>query len=313
MQASTLGKGIENIQRWEGDPATYHQIQPARVSCSMIKAYAEDPESCWEQYVAGIGHREPSPSMQFGTDFEHLVFTGSLPGHAVLIPSEVLRHDNRDGKTVLVKQGTAWTEFKRRMEGEHGPDVRLLKADEWEKQVTPLLVAQEKARAHDAAAKLLWGEGETHVAYVWDDVSTGVILPCKCQLDILFGSEGTVLVDVKTASQNAMSDRMSIARQINEFKYHWQAWWYTSAHLAMTGRLVPFVFVFVGNKAPHSVQVIELEPEWYDLAEAQVRTYLGRLAQSWESGVWRPQGWGVIQKVKPPKWAITNWEDECWL
>lgn len=309
---STLGQGIENIQRVEFEtPDLYHKIDPPRVSNSILKAFAEDPEDCWESNLAPAEfrvHREPTPSMIWGTNLETLFFYDRLPG--VVIPNDVMRTQQREGKTIYVRAGDKWESWKAAQIETHGPDVQLLRQDEWDKQIAPLLIARDKARSHDAAAKLLWGEGEPHVTYTWDDVSTGVRIPCKAQLDRL--SKRGIIIDLKSAQQAALGSRIALAGHLLKFKYHWQAWWYKHCVLAATGKNMPFVFVFVGNKRPHSVQVVEMTDDWLDLAENQVRTHFGQLAQAWQSGVWKAPGWGEVQRLVPPRWAA-NWEEDSWL
>lgn len=269
----------------------------------MLKLFADDPEDCWEQYVAPPElrvRREPTPSMIWGSNFERLVFYDRLD--AILIPQDVL---NSDGH----RKGGKWLEFKGRMD-EEKPGQQLLTQKEWDSQIMPLLVARDKARSHDAAAKLLWGAGEAHVSIVWDDVSTGVVLPCKCQLDLLH--DRGIICDLKTARQDALGSRQALAAHLLKFRYHIQAWWYTHAVLGLTGKLCPFVFVFVGSKRPHGVQVVEMTEPWMTLAENQVRTYLGQLSQAWQSGVWKPAGFGQIQKIDPPHWS-DRWLEDSWM
>jgi hypothetical protein len=300
MENSTLGQGVKNASKVTlADPEEYHQIEPFRVSNSMLKSFSDDPEDCWERYVAKISHFEPTPSMLWGRAFERLVLYDKLD--AVVIPPEVL---NSDGH----RKGAKWTEWKEQQTEQLGSSVPTLTQKEWESQIAPLLVARDKALSHESAAKLLWGKAETHVNYLWDDVSTGVEIPCKCQIDILH-SRG-VIVDLKTANQMALQNRASLAAHILKFRYHHQAWWYRHGHFAVTGKLLPFVLVFVGSKRPHSVQVIDME-DWMELADVQIRTVFGQLSQTLQSGIWKPFGWGTIQKLSPPRWA-SKWYEDGW-
>ena len=105
-----LGQGIEAVQRLEIEPADYHKMPEPRVSCSMLKAFADDPEACHEEYIARTFRREPTDSMRWGLNFEQLVFYDRLP--AVKIPQEVLRKQMREGKDVFVRAGAAWEAWR---------------------------------------------------------------------------------------------------------------------------------------------------------------------------------------------------------
>ena len=123
-----------DVEQWECTSEEYHR-DPS-LSQSKIKHFRDDREDFYERDIL---HSVYVPStkkfQQFGLDTERLMFYGVTPG--VLIPQEVLRRNEVDGKERFTRAGVPWREFKARMEAEHGPDVELLKADEWDQRWPP--------------------------------------------------------------------------------------------------------------------------------------------------------------------------------
>jgi hypothetical protein len=303
-----IGDGIANARTLEVGSEEYHSIYA--VSTSMLKAYFDDPETAYERYVLRTAKQKESKAFEFGKRLERMVFFNEQP-KAVVIPLDVMSKRKKagtDDEYTYAKSGPAWLDFKSRMEAEHGPDVLLVKQEEFDRDVSPLLIAHERLREHPAARKLLWGRGEPHVSILWDDVSNGIpYVPHKCQLDIL--SSAGVIVDLKTISPANSKDTYAFQRHVWEYKYHWQSWQYRHAVKALTGDLMPFVFVFVQSEEPFRVRVFELPDDWYEAAEAQVRATLQRLVWSLRSDVWRPEHWGEIEQLPILRWAPAALED----
>lgn len=263
------------------------------VSQSMLKLYLDDPGKFRDRYVLGIEQQGPEARhFQWGKDFERLVFADELPG--VLIPEEVLARSERDGKVVLSRRGAAWTEWRDRILAEQ-PDARLLKAEEWESQVQPYLLARDNLREHARAMKLL--RGERHVVITWEDEETG--LPCKCQLDTV--SQWRILTDLKTTRDARPTE---FAKSVWNFGYHIQAEWYRRAWERLTGELWPFTFVAVQTSPSYAVEAFDLAPIWYDMAQQQIREGMRRLARAYERDDWHTPTFGSVVVLEPPAWAV---------
>lgn len=287
------------IDLWHCTAEEYHA--DASLSQSKIKAFLRNPEGYYEQYVAQTSLPTATPKhFVFGTDFERLLFYGETPG--VLIPIEVLSHSERNGKDVYSRRGTAWKEFEDRMKATHGEDVRLLTPAEWQQDILPLLIARDKLREHDAAKKLVYGQGFPHAAFRWED-DTG--LPCKCQLDMLHGydpeggSEPKIIVDVKTAADSSPA---AFSKAIGNFGYHLQACWYREAVRQWCGKTLPFVFVVSQSKPPYTCEVYELTPDWYTIAETQIRTAIDAILKCQETNHWHRETHGQIVPLNPMPW-----------
>lgn len=305
---TTLGTGVKDARLVDVGSEEYHQIDA--VSNSMLKAFSSDVETCHERYVLKVADQKESKAFDFGKRLERIVFFDEQP-NAVVVPQAALSQRKKpgtDNEFTYAKSGPAWAEFKTRMETEHGPDVLLLKQDEFDKEIAPLLIAVERLRQHEAANKLLWGDGDPHQTILWTDTSMGFDLPCKCQLDLL--SKRGVIIDLKSCSPAMSRDDFAYQRAVWGFKYHWQAWWYRHAVKALTGESLPFVFVFVQSEAPFRVRVWELDEAWLELAEVQVRETLGKLGRCWQSGVWLPEHFGEVERLPILPWAQRSMEEE---
>lgn len=324
MKTPTMGQGIRDAQIIDVGTEEYHRMICDRqdvapcdgaiggtpyVSCSMIKSFMDDPQSCWEEYVARIVTREPNKGMIFGTALERLCFFEESP-NAVTIPNEVLqaRRKANSDEVTYAKSGAPWNEWKERMIAEHGADVRLLKVEEFSKEITPLFMARDALQAHEAAAKLIWGDAEPHVTVTGVDESTGIALPVKMQLDLKHSRN--LLVDLKSCAPSILDSAASLMNRVRDYGYHLQAWSYVSLWYALTGEILPFIFVFVSSESPFRVRVFELDDPWMELAEIQWRDGLSRLSKCWQSGVWQPEDYGRIIKLPCPRYAMTAWEDE---
>ena len=276
----------------EIDAEAYHEMPG--VSQSMIKQFVEDPGIYRERYV--LGQRPSGPEAKhftWGKDFEKLVFYDELPG--VVIPNEVLARSEREGKEIFSKRGAAWTEWKARQIEEHGEGVRLLRADEWAKDVEPYLIARDNLRLHGKAMKLL--NGERHQVLTWQDEETG--MPCKCQLDTV--SRWRVLTDLKTSRDIRRSE---FNRSVWKFGYHIQAEWYRKAWQRLTGELLPFTFVCVQTSPSYGCEAYDLDPKWYELAQQKIREGILGLAKAYETDRFVTPTFGTVTTLSPEPWML---------
>lgn len=272
--------------------ANYHETV-AGVSQSMLKAYRDDPGKYRDRYVLGQTEEIPESRrkiFQWGKDFERLIFTDELPG--VLVPQEVLARSEREGKAIYSRRGAEWTEWKERTLREQ-PGARLLRQDEWDKEIAPLLQARDQLRAHTKANKLL--DGDRNVALAWEDEATG--MPCKCEIDVV--SRWRTLTDLKTAQSASPADFL---KAIWNFGYHIQAYWYRRAWQRLTGEDWPFVFVVVQKTPSYKVETFDLAPAWYDMAAQQIGETMQQLKASYDTNQWTTATFGKVTTLEPATW-----------
>ena len=284
------------VERWYCTSEEYHR--DLSLSQSKLKHFMADPEDFHERDVLhSVDAPETKAFQQFGLDAERLMFYGQTPGQ--VIPLEVLSQAQTGKGIQDRKAGPDWREFEARMQAEHGPDVQLMKPEEWDKAVPPILIARDKVREHDRANKLIFGEGSPHVALRWIDPL--IDMPCKCQIDMLHGPDGNprIIVDYKTA---AAVEEEEFRRAVGRFGYHYQAWWYRRAVKFYCGQTLPFAFVVSKNKPSYHCEVFDLSEKWYRLAERDMLKALVGVKHAFEEDDWTTETHGRITTLNPMPW-----------
>jgi hypothetical protein len=283
------------------------------LSQSKIKDYLKDPQQFYRLHVARTEpHKPPTKAMQFGTDVERLAFYGQLD--AIVIPQEVL---NGQGH----RKGAPWTAWEAQQRAIHGPEMKLLKAEEYAEVCGPIMQAVDGLRSHDYANRLIFGEDTVrHIRMRWVDEITG--LPCKCELDLL--TLQNVLGDLKTCRDVSMT---GFSRQVLSLGYYIQQLFYRDALREcarfidqqpdndLSRRLRPVLerirdgeetlccWVAVKNQPSYHAEVHPVDPDWYFLAEAVVRQAMAEIKQGYDTGRWQTRTHGQITTMKCPKYA----------
>ena len=127
------------------------------------------------------------------------------------------------------------------------PGCMVMKAAEYEE----IDGARKAVEGHPIAVGMLRG-GVAESSLYWTDKETGIL--CRCRPDYMLKDEA-VLVDLKKTQSATAED---ICRTIANYGYHTQAAFYMAGFEAIFGYDPFFRFVFVEEKAPHGVRVVEL-------------------------------------------------------
>lgn len=289
------------------------------MSQSALKVFIQDPQQFYRQYVARTAPpREPTPSQEFGTAVEDLAFRDTL--NAFVIPASAL---NADGH----RKGAAWAAYVNQMVNEHGPNVKLCKADEFSKPLGPAAVMQavDNLRGHEQARNLIWGESLKNVRIRWTDELTG--MQCRCEIDLLHAN--SIIGDLKTAADVSVQ---GFHRAVVNFGYHIQAFFYREAlrHVAKyldeqpdsevlrfarpmlerirEGENILCCWVAVKNKPSHYAETHPVDEAWYTIAEPIVRQKMLELKRAHETNYWQTPTHGRFTSLKPEKWAYNALE-----
>ena len=304
-------------QFWETTAEEYRA--DSSLSQSKIKDFLRDPQQFYRQHVARTEpHKPPTKAMIFGTDVERLAFYGSLP--AMVIPQDVL---NAQGH----RKGAAWTQWEAAQIAQHGPDMKLLKAEEFADVCGPIMQAVEGLRSHQWANEFMFGGGAVrHVRMRWVDEITG--LPCKCELDMLHLNN--IIADLKTARDVTVT---GFQRQVLQLGYYIQGWFYREAlrriaqfidqqpDCEMARQCRPilervldnepplFCWIAVKNNPSYHTEVHPADDDWYSLAEPIVRQAMAEIKRCYETGRWQTSTHGTITNMKCPKFAFNILEE----
>ena len=296
-----------------------YRADPA-LNQSGIKMFLRDPQEYYQRCITrSLPQKPPTKAMQFGTDVEAFAFYERLP--VVMIPQDVLQRRVVSGKEQFARAGAAWTEYETRQKLLHGEDVKLVKQEEFQGEVAPILSAVNSLREHKMAADLVFGNTAKHVRIKWTDDITG--LQCKCEIDLVELDRG-VIPDLKTAQDNS---RSGFQRAVMNFGYYIQANFYRTAlhELAeyhedlpdteLANALRPLLasvrdgeqllccWIALKNKPSYSVEVYPVAQDWYSIAETITRDAMFQIAEAHRTGRWQTKTHGSAAELPCPAWA----------
>lgn len=309
---------------WTDATKEEYHADPA-LSQSSLKVFMKDPQQFYRQYVVRIEPRkDPTPAMEFGTAVEDLAFRNHLNAH--IIPVSAL-HPTSGAKSNAAGQ-TNWSSYRDSMIAQHGPNVKLLKADEYDKPMGPGAVMQcvENLRGHEKAQQLIWGESIKNVRIRWTCKYTG--LQCRCEIDLLHHL--SIIGDLKTCFA---VDMEGFHKAVLQNGYYIQSFMYREALQAVAehldeqpdsevlefcrpmleriadGENILCCWIGVKNKPSHHVEVHACSENWYTIAEPIVRQKMFELRQCYETNRWQTLTHGSMTNLEPKKYAYNVLEE----
>ena len=131
-----------------------------------------------------------------------------------------------------------------------------------------------------AAGYIFGGDGRNECPLFWDCHFT--CAPCKALLDRVI--PGVAIVDLKKIGKQATLS--NIWYQILDLGYDFQGAFYQEGWRKITGETLPFVLVFVEDKPPHGVRVVQLDPEMMPAMLNKCVRALERALECQQSGIW---------------------------
>lgn len=273
---------------WKCTAEEYH-ADCDRQSRSMAWLYRNDPQDYFEQFVSRTGtRRPPTPEM----------ITGSL-SHLFILEPERLKTDVAVyPRTVLSVSGARGTNAAKRFEEENAGKV-VVKEDEF--KLAQMIVDAVRCDSVVKRLRLLEG-GQPERTIVWQDIETGLL--CKCRFDY---SKPRLLVDIKTTTDERPQAFSSTAAN---FGYDFQDAFYRLGEERAGGEPPQMVFIAVTKKPPIKVACHELDAEFRDVAERDVRNTLNALAKSIQFDDWLPEHRKQINEIKPPLWRVNSYRWE---
>ena len=158
------------------------------------------------------------------------------------------------------------------------------------------------------AKKLIFGKGESEVAFFWTDPDTGE--KCKIKVDRLVKYRRKwYVVDYKTT---ACAETFRFNSDIWKMGYFMQAAMYTEGVMKAKGmRKRPgFLFVAQEKKPPYSVNVIEVTDEVMNAGIAKFHQLLGKYHQCKALDQWPGYVDRIPNDAFVPTWAEREMEDE---
>jgi hypothetical protein len=187
-------------------------------------------------------------------------------------------------------------------------EFRTNEAKAWRDSQAATVIAQSEMHAAEdqkaailakpEAAKLIHG-ARMQVGFRH---KTPHVFDSKGLIDIV-PDDGETLVDLKTCQPSALESHRALQRHIFEWGYHIQAGAYAEGYSIASGEeRTRFKFIFVSNKPPYTVAVVEL-PLAAILYGAQLSTQgMAKLAECLQRDVW-PSMWDGEVTIDLPSYA----------
>lgn len=113
--------------------------------------------------------------------------------------------------------------------------------------------------SRNSDCRMILAKGRAELSYFWTDPETGI--PCRIRPDwIIQDIFGRIigLADLKTTDD---ASKEGFRRSVEKYGYDLQAAFYVDAIKQLIGRELPFFFIAVEKKAPHSVAVYRADDE----------------------------------------------------
>jgi hypothetical protein len=243
------------------------------VSASDLKYMAISPLH-YEAYKEGLFSQEDNQALIFGDAFHSLVLEPERFEKEYAV-------ENFEGCN-LNKNSKAYKEARTNWLESVG-DRKILSANDYE------TLCRMKAVVDKIASPLFQG-GEPELSFFIED-RHGIIR--KCRPDY-FNEDLGIVVDLKTTSAKTEEE---FQKSIWNFKYHWQEYWYREVLRLLGKDIKKFVFVAVSKAQPHLCWVVELEPEWLEIAEKEVEEVVNSYVRYLQSGIA-----DVVKKIDLPYW-----------
>lgn len=241
------------------------------LSYSGLKEFAKSPAHFkhWQTEA-----REPTEAMKFGAAL-----------HASLLEPD---------KLAVQSGGTTWR-TKGFKEFEHENPEKVCVPEEVFKNIELM----STSLLSNITVKNMLARAAKETELFWED--NDYSFKCKCKLDMLFVKNNTAIIaDIKTTDD---ATPQAVSRTIANYKYHWQAYWYSYA-VRQVRRVkdVKFFWIFVEKKPPYSVGLYEPDAEMLDVASRQIQELLPDYAECLEADYW-PSISSQTQTISLPRWA----------
>lgn len=169
----------------------------------------------------------------------------------------------------------------------------VLDPDDWDRVEAMAEALQE----HPIAGEWLRKDGLTEKAFHWLDDECRHL---RVKFDKIVGDP--IILEVKTAANPApyfTGFNKAFPKEAIDRGYHIQAALYRDGFRQVFGVEPRFLFLVVGNTAPHDVWVYEPDIQFFGTGMSLVR----RLLVGIDSAQWHAEGQQVIQSLGAPSWA----------
>lgn len=278
MKVAKFEAGCELSGYISGMDDQYYHSTPGFISKSSLSVLKDSPFKFFNQKK-----HEPTKAMQIGTAI-----------HCAILEPEKFKRNYMLESEIKSKASKAYKDLVAKNEG-----VEILTGAD-----AVNLVGMRKAiYSNDTARELLGLEGWCEVSGFHVDPETGISL--RHRFDKL--TSCGIGIDLKK-TQSVNPDELS--KTIFKYGYDMQDALYSDAYEAITGqRIKAFYFVFVEEKYPHQVAVVELD----DISKQVGRDNYKKLLVDYSYYLDNPDkanNNAPAQMISLPEWVLRQYENE---
>jgi hypothetical protein len=278
------------VERWDVSPEVYFADRDA-ISQSTLKTIADSPRS----HAEGV-ERPDTDALICGRRFHRAVLQPDLwlaecrgMAGAVVKPKFV-------GAGARTTQPAEWL-------ASLPPGTAIISEAEresWDGERAKVDGMAAALHEHELAGKLLARDAEVEMPLRWTDPETG--LRCRCLVDHLSLTTQATIVDLKS-TRDPTPD--GFAKSVANYRYHWQAAWYSDAVALLTGLPVRFYLAVVRSAPPFEAAVYEISDDDLDLARRQVRAAMQQAREHTDTQDWRAEWERGLEPItlRLPRWA----------
>ncbi|KKL87389.1 hypothetical protein LCGC14_1935190 [marine sediment metagenome] len=226
--------------------------------------------------------KEPTPAMQFGTDF-----------HTFLLEPNRYKRDYIEIPEGMKKTGKKWDEFQA-----DNPSKYYISHND--NQTILRMMESLNSGYHEIAWNLIKRATHREVTIIWDNVKFGV--RCKGRIDLLTDPSLGILGDIKT-TQNADPEQW-IKTGINAgHPPHLQPSHYLTGINTVLREEVyqEFIWLLFETKPPYGISVMKAPEDMLYLAEEQIKRIIPKYIECKRHNIYQDYLDKIVD-AKIPKW-----------
>lgn len=285
-----MSTATQTAEWWDCDIDEYHADCPNTISHSELDAYIKSPRAFLLQNYKKTEPKKKRDHFEFGNLVHDMILQNGnesletiIDRLTITIPEDVL---SKSGS----KAGNAWKDFKKDNEGKGV----LLK----EKEQNSLSEIFKGIHRSESASRLIkeCDHFEKSIRFVHD--YTGLNLRCRTDC---FSTRW--ICDLKSFGLTILN-QYQFAKAAFDNGYHRQAAYYQDGVHAMTGEIIPFIFIVIQKVFPYQCEVYRMDQEFIDIGRDENETALRKLSESFQNDDWDTETFGKITELSAPRWAF---------
>lgn len=280
---------VTEAEYWDCSIEEYHADCPETFSHSEIDKYIESPQAFYQLHYKKTEPKPQRDHFEFGNLVHDLILQNGkedletiVDRLVVRIPADVL---SKSGS----KAGNAWKEFKE----ENSGNGILLK----DKEIDSLSRIFNGVHRNQSASRLIKECDFFEKSIKWIHEHTGLSLRCRTDCFSM-----RWICDLKSFGRSILTPSI-FAKTAFDLGYHRQAAHYQDGVYAMTGEIIPFIFIVIQKVFPYQCEVFKMDDDFIALGREENQNAIQNLSNSFLNDTWDTPTFGKITELPAPRWA----------